>query len=694
MAVLCGLGSATANAQTVLAQAEEDFALLYGDEEMISIATGNKKPLHLAPSVASVITADDLSRMGITTLDEALALVPGLHVSRDSLRLNAVYSIRGIHTAENPHVLLLMNGIPVINTASGGRPPSFRLPVANISRIEVIRGPGSAIFGADAFAGVINVITKEPGEIKNGVAGVRAGSFNSREGWVQQGANLSRWQSAVSLELSKSDGDDGRIVSPDALGRTAPLDSEYDIYNLNLDLRRDHWSLWFNSWANRDAGLGAGAARIIDPVGWQETGINTIKLRYNDEKLARDWAMDSYLSYSRFKSDSYFVIYPPGSILPICADGGINTGNVYVPDTCTVPSSVTFTDGLIGAPVGTVDTMIYEAAFTYRGLNRHEIRLAAGYRHDGLEAEESKNYGPGVIDGSVSPISIAGMTSVTGTDYIYAPDSTRSLTYLSLQDGWVFAPDWELTAGLRYDNYSDFGDTTNPRLALVWAMDYNLTGKLLYGRAFRAPSFKELYFKNNPVVNGNRDVQPEKLDMVELAFDYRPNFDTTILANLFSYRVDDLIQFPLPAGRATNAKDQKGHGAEIEMVWSATEMVELQGGFAWQQSEDANSGAVIADAPVRQLSLSARYRPHHSTWLAAKAKRVMDRPRDIADTRSPVSDYTLVDVAVRHTIGRTPWEVAGGINNLFDRDAREPSRLTNDLPLQGRSVRAEVSYKF
>ncbi|MCP4711131.1 MAG: TonB-dependent receptor plug domain-containing protein [Planctomycetes bacterium] len=104
--------------------------------------------------------------MSATTLDEVLETVPGLHVSRNpvSYSLNQ-YSVRGIHTGTSPEVLLLINGVSTTNVYGGYRPQDFVLPVANISRIEVIRGPGSAVFGADAFAGTINVITKDSHEL-------------------------------------------------------------------------------------------------------------------------------------------------------------------------------------------------------------------------------------------------------------------------------------------------------------------------------------------------------------------------------------------------------------------------------------------------------------------------------------------------------------------------------------------------
>jgi outer membrane receptor for ferrienterochelin and colicins len=156
--------------------AEEDLANIYGGDTLTSIATGTQKPLHLAPAVASVITAEDIKNMGATTLDEALAMVPGVHVSVSPLKdLNSSYSIRGIGSGFDPQVLVTINGIPVRDPYTGGRINTYRLPVANISRIEVIRGPGSAMFGSDAFAGVINVITKSADEIDGLRAGARAG---------------------------------------------------------------------------------------------------------------------------------------------------------------------------------------------------------------------------------------------------------------------------------------------------------------------------------------------------------------------------------------------------------------------------------------------------------------------------------------------------------------------------------------
>ena len=129
----------------LLANDDEEEALieLYGDEEVISIATGNAQPISRAPAVASVITAKEIREMGATDIDDVLETVPGLHVARSNIGYNPIYTFRGIYSGQNPQVLMLVNGIPITNFFSGDRNLVWGgFPVESISRIEVIRGPG------------------------------------------------------------------------------------------------------------------------------------------------------------------------------------------------------------------------------------------------------------------------------------------------------------------------------------------------------------------------------------------------------------------------------------------------------------------------------------------------------------------------------------------------------------------------
>jgi len=107
------------------------------DEVMVSIATGTHKPLHLAPSVATVITAQDIKETGARYLREVLVDVPGLHLAHSWNRFNTLYTIRGIRTDFGAQTLILLNGTTLDDAFNGGLPALYRLGVANISRIEI-----------------------------------------------------------------------------------------------------------------------------------------------------------------------------------------------------------------------------------------------------------------------------------------------------------------------------------------------------------------------------------------------------------------------------------------------------------------------------------------------------------------------------------------------------------------------------
>ncbi len=200
----------------VAAEAEEDLLLSFGEEEFLSIATGQKQLIAKAPAVASVITAEDIRALGANTLEEVLATVPGVHVSLSSTYLAPIYSIRGIHTDKNPQVLMLVNGVPITQLHFGDRGGRSGFPVRDIARVEVIRGPGSAVYGADALAGVINVITKTAEQIDGTELGARAASFDTTEGWLLHGTTWGEVKVALSLQALDADGDDSRRVGSDA----------------------------------------------------------------------------------------------------------------------------------------------------------------------------------------------------------------------------------------------------------------------------------------------------------------------------------------------------------------------------------------------------------------------------------------------------------------------------------------------
>ncbi|MES9940085.1 MAG: TonB-dependent receptor [Candidatus Thiodiazotropha sp. 6PLUC2] len=680
---------------------EDDY---YRTDAVLVSATGSAKPVFLAPSVASVISKEEIQAMGARTLFEILETVPGVHISPSSNYgpLITNINIRGITTALNPQVLVLINGVQIKDLWNGNLGHRFEMPAEMISRVEVVRGPGSAVHGADAFAGTINIITKDGQEIDGARAGLRHGSFNTSNGWMQYGTNHQGWDLVASLEALKQGTDDERVIEQDlqstldeSFGTEASLapgamNLDQRLINYHLGLSKDNWSARIWGLWQKDAGVGVGAAPVLDSEGSLEKDIYNLDLLYQNQDLHPDWALNFRFNYNYTDYINKFTLFPAGATLPIGADGNLNFNN---------PVGLThFTEGYIGQPNSSNKTLGYEATGFYDGFANHHYRIATGYKKLTLEPHAKQNFGPGVIDGN-QPVVDGDLTNVA-TPYLYGPSKTRHLRYLSLQDEWTLTRGWDLTLGARYDSYSDFGDTFNPRFALVWQTRYDLTTKLLYGQAFRPPSFSELYAQNNPVQLGNEALDPETIDTLELALDWRPTSDLRLATNLYAYQINDLIEAVPDADGASNtnqnARDQEGQGVEFEIEWQVNQALKLQANGAWQQSEDSDSGEEVANTPGFQYYARANWQFLPKWSLDSQWFWIGDRARAEGDSRPDIDDYQIVNLTLHRKQIMQYLDLTMAVRNLFDADVREPanSSIVNDYPMDSRGywVTVEVRY--
>lgn len=658
---------------------EESLSLLYGDESFVTIATGRKQLISRAPAVASVITADDIRRIGAKDLDDVLETVPGLHVSVRAAGYNSVYTIRGITSPFNPQVLMLINGIPLTNILFGNRGELWGgMPVENISRVEVIRGPGSAVYGADAFAGTINIITKAADEIIGLETGVSAGSFDTQRGWLQYGGDYAGWDVAFSLELLTTEGQSEKVSADlqtffDGLSGTsasfAPggVDTGKDSVDVRIELEKDKWKLRGGYQGRRNVDAGAGSFDALDPLGEGESERLSFDITYRDPHYTDYWDVTAQLSYFDVATKTDLVLLPPGF------SNGVDT----------------FPDGVIGNPHAYERHTRLDLSGFYTGIDGHDIRVGTGFHYlDLYRIEETKNFRI-LLGPFIAPLP-SGLTDVSNTEP-FTEEEKREVYYAFIQDEWQFANDWSLTAGVRYDHYSDFGSTINPRAALVWNTSYNLTTKLLFGRAFRAPSFAEQFNINNPIAVGNDNLDPETINTYELAFDYVHSNEFRAGLNLFYYEMEDIIRFT-PV--AMNTGDQTGYGLEWEVEWDVTDSLTLRGNYAFQDSEDEDTNSDVPNAPGQQFYLRADYQLLQNWRLNTQLNWVLDRERAAGDTRSSVDDYTTLDLSLRGRDVLPGIEVALTINNLTDEEIFEPSlapgNIPGDLPQAGRSITAEI----
>jgi len=648
----------------------------------VSIASGVKQYTAAAPAVTTVITAQDIEAIGARDLTEALRTVPGLYVSYNTLG-TPIYVIRGIYSPTNPEVLMLINGVPLKSLESGGNSTVWGgMPVEMIARIEVIRGPGSAIYGADAFAGVINIVMKTAEAIDGAEMGGRVGSFETYDAWVLYGKQGQNYEIATGLIYQDTQGQQ-EILSSDLqtvldaqFGTQASLTpgsvnlqrSGVDFY---LDLRNAQlqWDvLYQDRW---DVGNATGLGGSLDNQGRFDIQRLQTALTYRPN-LPENWHFKTRINFNdtRYEIDSA-RIFPPGAFAGAYPEGVI--------------VDAAFAEHYLGTDMDLL----------YQGWEHHLLRLGTGYNHaDMYEVEYATNQG---IDGQGRPILPGSpLVDLTDTSAAIYPEETRKNWYAFVQNSWEIQQQLTLTAGLRYDHYSDFGSTTNPRTALVWQLSPTLTTKLLYGKAFRAPSFIELYARNSGVL-GNPNLNPEEITTTELVLDWQTTSTLHLHLNLYRFEIEDKILTTsfLDETFLTNVNigAWDGYGGEFELRWKTSSRSSLLFNYAYAQVQQSSQD--IGSYPQHQAYLRQDWLVVSNWYLNTQLYWVGERRAALNTSRATgLASYSHLDLALRYKNirgGRSNFAI--GVKNLLDKIGFEP-RNNSDFPLAGRSYFVEFRYRF
>lgn len=642
----------------------------------VTISTSTKQSLARAPSVVSVITAEDIRATGAVNLMEILQSVPGVYVRENLFVFRPQITFRG---AAGTHTLLMVNGEPMRDLVWSSGIFWKGLPTSMIERVEIIRGPGSALFGSDASAGVINVITKTASGIPQAEAGVRAGTFDTQEGWAQYGSNWNGIEFGVTAQLSHTDGHDPFIArdgqtakdrSAHTQASLAPgnADFGYDNQDFRFSAALNNWRLLADYTHHGNVSDGLTGAAILDPRTRGSDNRADLGLLYGNERFSDEWGLNAEVRYYQldYSSGDGFFERPPG----------------YADASGTYPA------GEINQMRSAQRGFSTEVSGLYSGLKANAVRIGAGYKSDDLYlVQQLVNFGTGPT-GRTLPAG-GPLVDLSNTPYAFAPEMTRRISYMFLQDVWTIANNWELTAGARYDRYSDFGGTTNPRLALVWQSTEKLVTKLMYGKAFRAPSYLELY-SLTAATKPNATLEPERSQTWDLAFSYSASRDLKFGVDFYRFAQSNLIAADPSTNQFQNIGNNTARGIELEAQWQATPTLRLSGN-ATHRSETIAFNSV----PKQKAYLRADWSFTPGWNWNVQANRIGARPLPANDPRAPLNAYTLVDTTVRY-LPRREWELAVSIRNLFDTDAREysSSSLPDNLPLPRRSAYAEVRYRF
>lgn len=517
-------------------------------EELMNIevitASGSGQKISEAPSTMIVITAQQIKERGYEELDDALRDIPGLDLAHLSVQFPTIRTFRGMYGDENRRILFMIDGI-IENSIIGGFEmggPAYSLH--NVERIEIMWGPGSALYGANAFSAVINMITKK-GEDINGFNFQRGfGSYNTSFEKAMLGIKKSNLELSLSGSLFRTDGP--TYTNRDPNYSNAYVDNAWS-FNANISYTYKSFRTTFGFRAfETPSGLGTHTNSPteligIPPPGNGNTGkLGSLSSTVRGEKAGlwdpftrTAFIQNEFTPNQKFSFISKVEYRETGlsekSYAYSTIDGKVVSKNLRAH----------YSNRIAG-----------EISTKYILSKRHEFFTGARFSQDNLELD----YRGVNLDKRIDTINYIPITHIFST---YKPRKYIIQNNIGVYGQYVlnttFLHKTNLTIGGRYDNNSIYGVTINPRLGLINQPNKKITLKVLFGTAFRAPTNAELY-NTAPIRIANPDLKPEKIKTYELNFIYSPSTFYVFQTNLFRNDLSNIIiaDIPVTGGKTQN----------------------------------------------------------------------------------------------------------------------------------------------
>ncbi|MDM8522418.1 TonB-dependent receptor [Desulfococcaceae bacterium HSG8] len=285
-------------------------------------------------------------------------------------------------------------------------------------------------------------------------------------------------------------------------------------------------------------------------------------------------------------------------------------------------------------------------------------------------------------------------------NYINEDEARREFKAFFVQDIWDITDDLRLTISARYDDYSDFGGSFNPRAGLTWQFAEGLDLKLIYGRAFRAPTFQELYFQNNPGIIGSPDLEPETVDTYEISLGSELKAFSTRITGFHTTIKDSINTIKLETGSSyyvfQNTDKLRSRGFELEMKYDFGKGTYLAMNYTYQDAENQDTEErLTGPGHVGNVMANIRLSEYFNFYTDFHFQK--DCPRATGDDREAPPDFGIVNTTLIAEDFLKGLEIRGSVYNLLDKEYVSPlaaGTLPGDLPMPGRSFVVELRYEF
>lgn len=601
-----------------------------------------------SPSSTTIITAEQIRRYGYRSLADILRSVRGFYIRND--RNYEYVGFRGISRLGDysTRVLVLVDGVRMNDNIYDSAPigADFILDPDLIDRIEIIRGPSYSLYGNNAFFAVINVTTRNGGDLNGFESAGAAGKYDSYEGRISYGKRFEdQSQLLLSASAFESAGPDhyyAEFDSPEQnQGVASGCDGE-DARSFFGKFSKEGISV-SGAWVKRGKQLPTApwGASFNDPrtETWDERGFLDIKL---DRDIGDQWKVMSRLTFGIYNYDGHYA---------------------YLDE--SAGQSTLFIDDIEGRWWGTEFHFI-------RKFGEHTI-IAGGEYRDNFTLNQKY---------------------FDDTGNIYLDDQRDSRNWgVFIQDEFPLPlPSLKMNASLRYDHFSTFGGTLNPRVALIYRPFPDSAFKYLVGRAFRAPDTYELYYndggmeqKPNPYLN------EEHLVSHELIWEQLIGQSLSGTLTFYHYDIKDLISQIEDADGLTiyvNRDEVKANGVEIEL--NAFSRSGLNAGFSYtyQDSHYGNAEAVWTNSPRHLAKFNVSIPVITDRLFVGLEEQFTDRV--LTRSRAYTNRCFLTNLTLYWKNIFPRVDFSGSIYNLFDRRYDLPG---SDEHLQDRIRQDGINFR-
>jgi outer membrane receptor for ferrienterochelin and colicins len=611
---------------------------LFAELPVVEAASLHMQTLEAAPANVTVISAADIRKYGYRTLGEALAGVRGFDVTYDR-----IYHYIGVHGLSlpgdyNTRFLVMLNGHSLVENVYGSTNffgQDFGLDMDLVQRIEVVRGPSSALYGSNGMFATINVVTKSPVDEPRVRVSAETDSFGGRKAMVSSslylggGANL-----LLSTSVFNNGGQTLYIPEFDSpasnQGMARDVDGERGYHTFANLIWRD-WSLsaYFNRREKQPPVAWDGNSIFNDRGNQVGDGRDFIRLSYSHE-MGWNRKLQWQLTYDRYRYDDRF-----GSAT---ADGVQDVRNIARGDWLGSQLSYSFEVRKLGTL-----TLGAQITLDLRNLQRN-YAVSPAYFEQLNTDHPSRQYG------------------------------------LFAQQEVNLSGRWKAYLGLRFDDYDGFtsSDSISPRVALVYQQSPKTVYKFVYGHPFRNPSVFEQFYSGASALAAAGPLRPETANTFEISTERKVAHDWAAIVNVYDYRTRDLIEMGSVDGAQQyfNGTGLESKGIEFELSGKPGGRLETTASLAIQHATDHADMAQLANSPRQLAKLRLAYPLlRNKITLSASMQYLSSRLTTARDRLRPVF---LTDVTATTNQLDDRFELQFGIRNLLDRVYYDPVALAID----------------